>query len=264
MYVSLLLLSPAKALLAARAEGNAAFKRGAWAAAVEAYTRALSVDPGHARFNAILYANRAAAWGHRDKLQQVIGPACARPRLPPASATCRRWATAPPRWHATPRTPRRIYAVASCACGAATCADRFKSNPRRADHPFKLLLTRADPTLEQVPRAKADFKEAARLDSGAVGIEAAKRLSELRQPPPSAGGGPSGAGGGAGFGGGGAGASGGYGAGRGGPRFGGGAGGGGSSSKPAERSYYVVLGVSEAADADEIRKAYKKLARPAR
>jgi len=63
-------LRQAKALLGARAEGNAAFKRGAWAAAVEAYTRALSVDPGHARFNAILYANRASAWGHRDRLQQ--------------------------------------------------------------------------------------------------------------------------------------------------------------------------------------------------
>ena len=33
--------------------------------------RALSVDPGHARFNAILYANRASAWGHRDRLQQA-------------------------------------------------------------------------------------------------------------------------------------------------------------------------------------------------
>ena len=32
------------------------------------------MDPGHARFNAILYANRASAWGHRDRLQQVPDP----------------------------------------------------------------------------------------------------------------------------------------------------------------------------------------------
>ena len=44
-----------------RAEGNSAFKRCDWPAAVAAYTRALAVDPTHARFNAILYCNRGAA-----------------------------------------------------------------------------------------------------------------------------------------------------------------------------------------------------------
>ena len=44
-----------------RAEGNNAFKRCDWPAAVAAYTRALAVDPTHARFNALLYCNRGAA-----------------------------------------------------------------------------------------------------------------------------------------------------------------------------------------------------------
>ena len=197
-------LRQAKALSGARAEGNAAFKRGAWAAAVEAYTRALSVDPGHARFNAILYANRASAWGHRDRLQQAVGD-----------------------------------------CSAALACD-----PTYA----KAYLRRGEFRARggDVARAKADFKEAARLDSGAVGTEATKRLHELRQPPPGSGGASYSAGG-AGYGAG-------YGAGAGGSGSGGGRGGAPPARKPAERNFYVVLGVGEGADGDEVRKAYKKLA----
>jgi len=203
------LLKQTRGLISARAEGNAAFKRGAWAAAVEAYTRALAVDASHARFNALLYANRAAAWSHREKLQQAIGD-----------------------------------------CSAALACD-----PTYA----KAFLRRGELRVRcgDVARAKEDFKSAARLEpAGAIGVEATRRLNELRQPPPGAG---------AGGGGGGAGHAGGpSGAGSGSSR--GGYGGGRPAApppppaKPAERSYYVVLGVAESANADEIRKAYKKLA----
>ena len=90
------LLRSAQRLEAERAAGNGAFKRGEWANAAAAYTRALQarawaemprarpphlrlwparsergfhvsqVDPNHSRFNALLYCNRAAANGHRD------------------------------------------------------------------------------------------------------------------------------------------------------------------------------------------------------
>jgi DnaJ family protein C protein 7 len=62
----------AQKLDAERAEGNEAFKRQDWSAAVSAYTRALAVDPSHARFNALLYCNRGAAYGKQSQLQQAF------------------------------------------------------------------------------------------------------------------------------------------------------------------------------------------------
>ncbi|KOO25985.1 DNAj-like subfamily c member 7 [Chrysochromulina tobinii] len=55
-----------------RTAGNNAFKRGDWTQAVEAYTRALAVDPTHARFNALLYCNRGAAHAKNNALQQAL------------------------------------------------------------------------------------------------------------------------------------------------------------------------------------------------
>ena len=55
-----------------RCKGNDAFKRGEWATAIDAYTRALAVDPAHARFNAILYCNRGAAHAKDGSLQQAL------------------------------------------------------------------------------------------------------------------------------------------------------------------------------------------------
>jgi DnaJ family protein C protein 7 len=59
-------------LEAERAAGNDAFKRSDWAGAVAAYTRALGVDPTHARFNALLYCNRGAAHAKNGSLQQAL------------------------------------------------------------------------------------------------------------------------------------------------------------------------------------------------
>ena len=66
------LLRHAQRLETERTAGNNAFKRGDWAGAVDAYTRALQVDAGHARFNALLYCNRAAAHAKKGLLSQAI------------------------------------------------------------------------------------------------------------------------------------------------------------------------------------------------
>ena len=55
-----------------RSEGNTAFKQGQWTSAVDSYTRALAVDPTHARFNSLLYCNRGAAHAKNNALQQAL------------------------------------------------------------------------------------------------------------------------------------------------------------------------------------------------
>lgn len=54
-----------------RSAGNQSFSRGEWSKAVAAYTRALTIDPTHTRFNALLFCNRAAAHSKHGQLQQV-------------------------------------------------------------------------------------------------------------------------------------------------------------------------------------------------
>ncbi|KAL1522031.1 hypothetical protein AB1Y20_021676 [Prymnesium parvum] len=66
------LLRKVQRLEAERNLGNEAFKRGQNAAAAAAYTRALAVDPNHARFNALLYCNRATAHSKLGQLQQAL------------------------------------------------------------------------------------------------------------------------------------------------------------------------------------------------
>merc|ERR1711938_18344 len=68
------LLRLAQRLEVERQAGNAAFKRGEWAAAAAGYTRGLQLDPNNGRFNALLYCNRAAANARRDSLLEQAPP----------------------------------------------------------------------------------------------------------------------------------------------------------------------------------------------
>ena len=126
------LLRHAQRLETERTAGNNAFKRGDWAGAVDAYTRALQVDAGHARFNALLYYNRAAAHAKKGLLSQ---------------------------------------AIADCSASIALDGAYAKAYLRRGE----LRQQCGD-----APRAQEDYSSAQRLDRGAVGLEAARRLHELR------------------------------------------------------------------------------------
>eukprot|EP00501_MAST-03F_sp_TOSAG23-6_P001271 GSMAST32.ASY1.ANO1.1319.1 assembled CDS len=53
-------------------EGNDAFKRQAWMAAIDAYTRCLTIDPSHKSFNAQLYCNRAACFTKQRQFVRAI------------------------------------------------------------------------------------------------------------------------------------------------------------------------------------------------
>ena len=83
------LLRLAQRLDAERNDGNSAFKRGDWAGAVAAYTRALAVDPSHLKFNALLYCNRAAAHGKQGQLQQALADCSSAIVLDPTYAKVR-------------------------------------------------------------------------------------------------------------------------------------------------------------------------------
>ena len=202
-----------------RTAGNNAFKRGDWTQAVEAYTRALAVDPTHARFNALLYCNRGAAHAKNNALQQALADCSAAIAL------------------------NRSYAKAYLRRGElrARCGDRS--------------------------RALEDLGAAQRLDaSGPVGLEAQRRVAELRKEQAreaaNAAGAAAGAGAGSGWD-------------RARAHHGGSSGyaGAGASSRgagserpstavappPKAPNHYEVLGVEPSADADAIRKAYKKL-----
>jgi DnaJ family protein C protein 7 len=204
-----------------RTAGNNAFKRGDWTQAVEAYTRALAVDPTHARFNALLYCNRGAAHAKNNALQQALADCSAAIAL------------------------NRSYAKAYLRRGElrARCGDRS--------------------------RALEDLGAAQRLDaSGPVGLEAQRRVAELRkeQAREAANAARDAAGAAAGAG---------SGWDRARAHHGGSSGyaGAGASSRgagserpstavappPKAPNHYEVLGVEPSADADAIRKAYKKL-----
>ena len=200
-----------------RTAGNNAFKRGDWTQAVEAYTRALAVDPTHARFNALLYCNRGAAHAKNNALQQALADCSAAIAL------------------------NRSYAKAYLRRGElrARCGDRS--------------------------RALEDLGAAQRLDaSGPVGQEAQRRVAELRKEQAREAANAAGAAAGAGAG---------WDRAR--AHHGGSSGyaGAGASSRgagserpstavappPKAQNHYEVLGVELSADADAIRKAYKKL-----
>eukprot|EP00941_MAST-03F_sp_MAST-3F-sp1_P003492 g3492.t1 len=53
-------------------EGNDAYKRQQWAAAIHAYTKCLEMDPKHDSFNAILYSNRAACLTNQRQFARAI------------------------------------------------------------------------------------------------------------------------------------------------------------------------------------------------
>jgi DnaJ family protein C protein 7 len=55
-----------------KSEGNGHFSGKRWAEAIEAYTKALEVDPGNRRVNSVLYCNRAAAYKEEGKLKEAI------------------------------------------------------------------------------------------------------------------------------------------------------------------------------------------------
>ncbi|KAL3896604.1 MAG: hypothetical protein SGPRY_013234, partial [Prymnesium sp.] len=65
------LLRMVQRLESERSAGNHSFSRGEWSKAVAAYTRALTIDPTHTRFNALLFCNRAAAHSKHGQLQQL-------------------------------------------------------------------------------------------------------------------------------------------------------------------------------------------------
>ena len=196
-----------------RSTGNKAFKRADWWEAIDAYTRALAIDPTHVRFNAIIYCNRGAAHAKNGSLQEALADCSAAITL------------------------NRSYAKAYLRRGELRvhCSDNA--------------------------RALEDFEAARRLDSnGAVGLEAARRISNFHRDsaranagapkanksrgwererkgscPPNNAGYPSG------------------GAFR---RPGAGCTSSASSKKP---DYYEVLGVLNSASSDEIRRAYKRM-----
>ena len=195
------LLRRARNLEAERTAGNAAFKRGAYQAAIAAYTRAVQIDDTHGRFLSLLYCNRAAAYSKLNQAEK---------------------------------------SVTDCTMAIQLDPNYAKAYLRRAEMRLKL---------GKRPLALDDFGKAQSCDpDGPVGIEALRRMRDVRQANASAR-----AGAGSNY----------YNQSNGfrhgyrgnenryvPPR----------PAEPKTRCHYDVLGIDKKASADDVRRAYKKLA----
>lgn len=253
------LLRLAQRLEVERQAGNAAFKRGEWAAAAAGYTRGLQLDPNNGRFNALLYCNRAAANARRDSLLEQAPPPRGAHRISGASQSRaglfpRRSPTATWRSSSTRRTPRPTSAALSCGCAWARGA--------LFSHGEVGALLAAICHRRRVRRCRQlaldDFGLARRHDPrGTVGAEAAKRSAEVRAAA-------AGSSHSHGYSGGSRSQHGGFAGGAGRPGHGG-YGYAGSRAPPPvekerERCHYEVLEMKPGASAAELKRAYRKLA----
>ena len=210
-------------LEAERSEGNNAFKRSEWVKAIDAYTRALAVDPTHARFNSLLYCNRGAAHAKNDALQQALADCSAAIAL------------------------NRSYAKAYLRRGElrAKCGDRVRATE---DFGAAQRLDASGPVGQEAAKRVSDMRKESAREAAAAAAAAGANANFRGWDRARAGYGPSGgpragASGSSGYGGGGS----------------SGAGGTGSSRSSKQPDHYEMLGIDATASADEIRKAYKKM-----
>ena len=211
-----------------RSAGNEAFKRNEWSGAVAAYTRALAVDPTHARFNALLYCNRGAAHAKNGAVQQALADCSA------AIALNRSYAKA---------YLRRAELRLRCGDRARALEDFGAAQRLDGNGAVGQESARRVSEMRKESAREAAAASAAAAAAGAAGGSARGAWDRARAHQ-RAGGFHSGSHGSSGSGG---------------SNSSGSHGQGISSTSSSKPDHYQALGVEPSVDADAIRKAYKKL-----